>query len=33
MLMDSNIGVGFYWFLSYCLLSLITLHVIKKPTN
>ena len=33
MLMDSNIGVGFYWFLSYCLLSLITLHVIKKPAN
>ncbi len=32
MLMDSNLGPGFYWFLSYCLLSLATLHVIKKPT-
>lgn len=31
MLMDSNLGEGFYWFLSYCILSLITLHVIKKP--
>jgi len=31
MLMDSNLGPGFYWFLSYCLLSLATLHVIKKP--
>jgi paraquat-inducible protein A len=31
MLMDSNLGPGFYWFLAYCLLSLATLHVIKKP--
>lgn len=32
MLMDSNLGTGFYWFLGYCMLSLVTLHVIKKPT-
>jgi len=31
MLMDSNLGPGFFWFLGYCLLSLLTLHLIKKP--
>jgi hypothetical protein len=31
MLMDSDLGPGFYWFLGYCVLSLVTLHVIKKP--
>lgn len=33
MLMDSGLGPGFYWFLGYCLLSLVTLHVIKKPQD
>lgn len=31
MLMDSNLGTGFYWFLGYCLVSLVTLHVVQEP--
>lgn len=31
MLMDSNLGTGFYWFLGYCLVSLVTLHMVKEP--
>lgn len=31
MLMDSDFGTGFYWFLGYCLLSMLTLHLVKKP--
>jgi hypothetical protein len=32
-LMDSQILVGYYYFLAYCLVSMIALHVVKIPDD